>query len=256
MNELELINEWKSIQYAISEQEDKEVLLQREREILEAFYTQYKKLIYKICIQFNKFEFKELTSVGIISLKYVIEKFDDTKGMKFSSYLAWVLKRDLAKEITSKGVTIPFRMRELIYLYKKVNPENIDEWLKVQLSKESYKTFHYENTKTNILKYANMKYVTESKSAHFETQYLKQDSFEDEVVDKVSTPINILNDIKNIVGDTYAEIFRLSVVDGLKLHEIADRMQCSKNNIHIKLKKTLQKLRTNEKFMEKYKEFC
>ena len=256
MNELELINEWKSIQYALSEQEDKEVLLQREREILEAFYTQYKKLIYKICIQFNRYEFKELISVGIISLKYVIEKFDGSKGMKFSSYLAWVLKRDLAKEMTSKGVTIPFRMRELIYLYKKVNPENIDDWLKSQLSKESYKTFHYENTKTNILKYANMRYVVEGKSEHFETQYLKQDSFEDEVVDRNSTPINILSDIKNIVGETYAEIFRLSVVDGLKLHEIADRMQCSKNNIHIKLKKTLQKLRTNESFMEKYKEFC
>ena len=99
MNELELINEWKSIQYAISEQEDKETLLQREREILEAFYTQYKKLIYKICIQFNKFEFKELKSVGIISLKYAIEKFDGSKVMKFSSYLAWVLKRLQVKEL-------------------------------------------------------------------------------------------------------------------------------------------------------------
>ena len=101
-----------------------------------------------------------------------------------------------------------------------------------------------------------MKYVVEGKSAHFETQYLKQDSFEDEVVDRNSTPINILSDIKNIVGEAYAEIFRLSVVDGLKLHEIADKMQCSKNNIHIKLKKTLQKLRTNESFMKKYSEFC
>ena len=254
MNELELINEYKSIQYALTEQENKDELLHMERNILETMWNNYKNLIYSTCLKINKYEANDLASVGIISLKYAMEKFDSTKGSKFSTYFTWVLMRDLANENSYNGVYIPTRMRDLIFMYKRHSVENLDSWLKEILSKPEYKTYNFENTKNAILKYSNMKYVVESKSEEFESAYFKQESFEDELIDKLSVPKDVLSDIQKIVGDTYAELFKLKIIDGLTLKDIADKFNCSQNNISIKIKKTVEKLRSNAWFVNKYRE--
>jgi RNA polymerase primary sigma factor/RNA polymerase sigma factor len=52
---------------------------------------------------FPQGEFFELVSEGNISLMKAVEKFDYTRGFKFSTYATWAIKQNYAREYTSKA---------------------------------------------------------------------------------------------------------------------------------------------------------
>lgn len=64
--------------------------------------------------RFSDLEFLDLVSEGNVGLVHAVEKFDYTKGFKFSTYATWWIRQAITRAIADKGraVRIPVHMHE------------------------------------------------------------------------------------------------------------------------------------------------
>jgi len=170
------------------------------------------KLVIKISKNYkNEFlDFFDLVQEGNLGLIKAIEKFDYSKGFKFSTYASWWIKQQIKRTINEKTNTIKIPVH-LLDLRKKINKFKL-----------SYLSSHgKEPSEKTILKEFNItkeKYLTISEINMTKSIYTpinkEQDSKEtllDTIIDKkvnteeINSRNNIKNDIKKILKEQLSE---------------------------------------------------
>ena len=227
----------------------------KSEEVLKKLLKQYRPLLLKFSkrggISFD--DFYQESQLGFIE---ALNRYDESKG-KFISYAClWIRKYINAFVVENQRIRIPQKFNLLVQRYKKLEkkPKNINEWVVSQKIFEDKVPKNVENLLENYSKSSFLLLdYNDEESENSSENLLYVDSFEDSLLDRINISKELYSDIVKVVGESYAKIFKMSVIDELNLREIADIMRCSNNNIHIKLKKTKQKLLKCEWFVNKYK---
>lgn len=73
--------------------------------------------------------FMDLVQEGSLGLMKAAEKFDYTRGFKFSTYATWWIKQSIVRAISnhSRTIRIPVHMADKIRLYKKTNAKLVSK---------------------------------------------------------------------------------------------------------------------------------
>ena len=90
------------------------------------------RLVVKIALEFQKFwayNFLDLIQEGNIGLMKAIDKFEHSKGFKFSTYATWWIRQAISRAIADQArtVRIPIHMIESINTINKINRKYLQE---------------------------------------------------------------------------------------------------------------------------------
>ena len=74
--------------------------------------------------------FMDLVQEGSLGLMKAAEKFDYTRGFKFSTYATWWIKQSIVRAISnhSRTIRIPVHMTDKIRLYKKISAQFVADY--------------------------------------------------------------------------------------------------------------------------------
>lgn len=202
--------------------------------------------------------FDDVIQMARIGLIDAMKKFDADKDVKFLSYAVWHVNKRVFGFIKSdkNPVKIPSNLRDVYSSYRRLKYSDgfdLDKWLRERLVNN--KTWNIPRTKQKLLMLDEAFKVVDTKVefAEFdmEIEHFIQESFEDSLIEELSAPKGLLQDIERVVGNKYLHILQMQM-EGLTLRNIASKLGCSVQAVHIKVTKIRSKLRECEWFVEKW----
>ena len=176
----------------------------------EKFYTSNLRLVVHIAKRCHKtsIDIEDLISEGNIGLKIAVDKFDPTKGVRFSSYASFWIKEAISRTNAKNGVNFRYpvhlyeRMQKIMHFKRrylaKFNKEPSDEIIMSECNVNAY-----------VLKYYNQSLITSTSldqiienEENLGTEF--DDIFVDSKVDAIesATKSIIFHDLDRIMKET------------------------------------------------------
>lgn len=99
-------------------------IINRGREARDKMIRSNLRLVLKVAFPYAHLtflDFDDLTQEGVLGLIRAVEKFDHTKGFRFSTYAFWWIRQSITRALADKGDTIrlPVHMKEKLLRVKK-----------------------------------------------------------------------------------------------------------------------------------------
>ncbi|BDU50644.1 sigma-70 family RNA polymerase sigma factor [Haliovirga abyssi] len=214
------------------------------------------KLVIKIAKGYrNKgLSFMDLISEGNIGLIYAIEKFDLSRGFRFSTYAVWWIKQTITKSIINKGrgIRIPSYKHDILnkinmYIGKYLSvydkypsPEEISEELNLDKDKVHQILIEFQDM-VSLSTSVGEDIFLEDIIPEKESEMLEDDILDEVIKENISKEMEILNERER---DIVISRFGMGGIKPLTLEELGKKYDITRERVRQIEKKALKKLKS------------
>ncbi len=216
-----------------------------------------KKYIYRKSLSFS-----DLIQEGNIGLIKAINKFDYTKGYKFSTYATWLIKNSISRAISDKGKMIhyPHNVNELfrkIFVFKdkyiqKYNKEPTCAEIAKELNLSEKRIEELFNSPTCTIGFEEYYYLDHAKFDNYSIDFQKE--INKILVDELKQRINVI--LNKALSKRQIRIIKLryGLEDGRqwKLDEIGKIYGVSGESINQTIVRAIKKLKKHKEYLQEF----
>lgn len=201
----------------------------------------------------KKMSFIDLISEGNFGLIHAVEKYDISKGYRFSTYAVWWIKQSITKALINKGREI--RIPSYKYdIYNKINKFILEEMLKTGEYPSNEKVAEELNIKLKLVEEANIDFqeimsLNEEigENIRLEDTLIIQDNtdIERDFINKMGREKvkKMVNELTTREREILKRRYGLDGYDIHTLEEIGETFSITRERVRQLEKKTLEKLR-------------